>query len=130
MTVYFSDLTDYNQGIDLEIIFTKYRIYFEGKYSAPELIFAIHEHSLIAKEFPRVPDLLKILNPEKPKITEAQFVEAQKWQERNGFPMFSDAKTTIERYKAQENQKQQDYEIKSEKIKSLVSDVVKKISKS
>jgi hypothetical protein len=130
MTVYFSDLKDYGQDVDLDIILTKYRIYFEQEFSTEQVIYAIHRHCERSIEIPRIGNLMDILKPQTPVITEAQFIEAQRWQERNSFPMISDAKETIELYKAQNAKKRQDHKIQSDEIKAIASNAIKKITKS
>ena len=98
MTVYFSDLNTYGQTINLGMIFKKYKMFFEDKYSIDQIIFAMHRHCEQSPDFPKVCHIEAILNPKPPRVTEAQYVQAQRWQERNGFPMVSDAQMTIERY--------------------------------
>jgi hypothetical protein len=130
MTVYFSDLKDYGQDVDLDIILSKYRIYFEAEFSTKHVVYAIHAHCKRSKEVPRISDLIDILKPQPPQISVAEYQAALDWQKRNGYPSFSDAKTTIERFEAQRDQKIQKHSITNEKIKAIAETAIKKIGNS
>jgi hypothetical protein len=47
-------------------------------------------------------EILAPPEPTPPRISDAAFVEAQKWQERYGWPAFSDAQEVIDRYREQQ----------------------------
>ena len=74
-------------------------------------------------------NIVNILEPEEPKVTEAQFVEAQKWQERNkNWSEFTDAADTIKRYRKQNDEARQNHTIQCEKIKEIAAASVKRIN--
>lgn len=109
------------------MIFTKYRIYFEQEFTVEQIVFAIHEHCKRSIAIPRVSDLMAILKPEPPKVTEAQYIEACKWQERNGYPAFSDAKDIKDRYEAQKAEGQEKFDIQCDKVKEIAANTLKRI---
>lgn len=104
MAIYFSDLKDYGRGVDLEVILQKYKIYFEKDFSVEQVIAAIHRHCERSTEIPIVADLMAILAPEEKKITQAEYVNAQKAQERNNFPMYSAEAVLIRDYEKQQEE--------------------------
>ncbi len=98
------------------------------KYSGDQIVYALTKYALErGDDFPSPKNLHEILNPPKPRITEAQFVEAQKWQERNGYPMFSDAKETIDDYKEQEKEKQQVWKFENQELLALSGNAIQRI---
>lgn len=102
MAVYFADLDDYGKGADLDVYLNKYRLYFDGKYSVSAIVEAIHKHCERKNHIPKVADLIAILNPEKPKITQAEFIHAKKQWELEGYKPFSYYGQTVKEFEAQE----------------------------
>ena len=127
MTVYFSDLTDYNQGIDMDMILNKYKIYFEGKFSIDHVIYAIHEHCKRSKEVPRVSDLNAILDPEPPKTTVGEYLQAKKEYERNGFNQHSSEYQVIKDYEAQKEAEKEKFNITNQRILEIAQGAIKRI---
>lgn len=101
--------------------FAYFELKLQSKFSAEQVIYALDKYTDTHNDIPSPADIINMLNPAKHLITEAQFVEAQKWQERNGYPVFSDALTTIETYHKQNNDKRDEFKIENENIAALVS---------
>lgn len=93
-----------------------------------QVLFALEKYTDEKNDIPAPADIIKLLTKEPPRITEAEFIEAQKWQERNGFPMFSDALDVIRGYKEQQRSKRQEHRIECKEIQALVSQSIKKIT--
>lgn len=127
MTVYFSDLDDFGKGVDIDIIMQKYRLYFENQFPVEAIIHAIHVHCENSPVIPKVSHLKEILSPTPPRITEAQYVQACKEYERNGFNQFTDAYDLKKAYEAQEVAKRENHEIKCDKIKEIAGSAIKRI---
>jgi len=118
----------YGQKMDPKLVMQGWEIKFAHRYTVDQLLFALDKYSDLNSDFPAPSDIVKVLNPEKPKITEAQFVAAQKWQERNGFSEYTDAADTIKKYKEQTEEKQEIFAIECKEIQEIVSGCVKKIT--
>lgn len=58
-----------------------------GRFSAQEVLAAIDVYTDRASDIPQPADLIKIMTPEKPKITQAEFIYAQKQHALEGYPM-------------------------------------------
>lgn len=111
----------YGQSMDAKLVMQGWELKLSGRFTVDQILYALDKYTDRRDDFPTPANLIQILEPEEPKVSEAQFVEAQRWQERNGYPMFSDAKDTIERYKRQNEEKREVYYIECKKISHLVS---------
>lgn len=84
-----------------------FRLKFEHRYTVPQVIFALEKYTDLKNDIPAPADILAILNPplpEKPRITEAQYIQACKAQEKNGYPAFSTEYMLIQEYKKQNDE--------------------------
>lgn len=117
----------YGRKMDPKLVMQGWEIKFAGRFTVDQLLFALDVYTDKHDDFPSPNNLIAILEPEEPRVTEAQFIEAQKWQERNGFPMFSDAKDTIERYKAQDREKRENHTVQCEKIRAIAQNSYRRL---
>ena len=62
---------------------------------------ALDEYTDRKNDIPAPADVIEILAPPTPRITEAEYIAALRYQERNGYPQFSPEKFIIDDYKAQ-----------------------------
>lgn len=116
----------YGREMDAKLVMQGWEIKFSGRYSVQQIIYAIDVYSDKKDDFPSPANLIAILEPEEPRITETEFVEAQKWRERNqNWSEFTDAATVIKKYKEQQKQVREDYEIQCDKIKAIVQNTAK-----
>lgn len=97
-------------------------------FTADQVCYAMKKHLLTNDDFPKPCHIVEILQPKEKLITEAEYVQACKWQERNGFPVFSDALDIIEAYRKQNNETRKQQRIENEKVQAMVSNSVKRIS--
>lgn len=104
MAVYFSDLDDYGKGVDLNAILEKYKLYLQGKFTVEQVIYSLHVHCERKRIIPKVPDLLDILDPVKPKITQSEYISALDYQKRNNYPIYSAEAILIREYTAQQDE--------------------------
>ncbi len=81
-----------------------WRFVLEGKYSVGAVLAGLSDYMENNSSMPVPADINKILSPPPVRITESEFVAAQKWQEQNYYPMFSEAKDTIDAYKKQQHE--------------------------
>lgn len=118
----------YGRVLNAKLVMQGWEIILAEKYSAEQIVYALKQYALkYGDDFPTPKNLNEILDPSQPRITEAAFVEAQKYQERNGWPMFSDAQETIDAYRAQEKEKQSLWKVDNEKLLEIAASSVKKI---
>lgn len=110
-----------------KLVMQGWQIKFAGRFTVDQILYALDVYTDKNDDFPSPHNLIAILEPEPPRVTEAQFIEAQKWQERNGYPMFSDAKDTIDAYHKQRQDEQEKYKIQNEHLLKLAGNSVKKI---
>lgn len=73
---------------------------FSGKYTANQVVQAIKAWG--GDKLPLPHEIENFINPAPTKITEAQFIQAQKDHERNNFDPFGKAAETIQLYHAQQ----------------------------
>lgn len=117
----------YGQNKDVKAVLRFWERKLSPEYTIDQVAFAFDKFTDDNSGFPTVSDIKKILKPKAPQVTEAQFVEAQKWQEKNNWPMFSDAQMVIDRYRLQNKEKQEEHEIENSKISQILNKSVKKI---
>lgn len=117
----------YGKEINLKDIFDYFKIKLEGRFSVAQVVFAIQKYTDAKNDIPAPADIIKILNPEAPKVTEAQYYQACREYERNCFNEFTDAYETKKLYERQANQARENFAIENQQIKSLVSNSVKRI---
>lgn len=102
----------YGKEYSISDTYAYFKMKLEHRYSVDHIIFALNEYTDRKNDIPSPADIINILDPEPPRISEAQYIAAQKWQERNGYPIFSDAKDTIQLYEKQEADAQKSATIK------------------
>jgi len=102
---------------------------FAKRFSVDQIIYAMHAYTDKHDDFPTPSNLVSILEPEKPKITQAEFIAAQKRQERNNdWSQYTPEAILIKDYHKQNDEKREVYEITCNKIKSLVGNTIKRIT--
>jgi len=113
----------YGKQYSLKDVLAYYRYKLEQQhgFTVKQVLFAIEQYTDKIDDVPVPADIIKILNPQPPRISEAQYVQAQKWQERNGYPMVSDALIVIEKYQEQQKNDEIKYQNEIETIQKLGS---------
>lgn len=94
----------YGKQHNLGDMFAYMRFKLERKFPAEAVLWAFDQYTDRQDDIPTPSDINNILDPVKPKISDAEFIEAQKWQEANGYPRFSAAYQTIQEYKIQNSE--------------------------
>jgi hypothetical protein len=117
----------FKEPLEIEARVAGWKFIMEGDYSMDQVLYGLREFLKINPVMPVPANIIAILNPPKPRITEAAFIAAQKWQERNDYPIFSDAKDIIEAYHAQEREGRESYENTNEELKSIAGNTFKRI---
>lgn len=101
----------YGKQHNLNDLFAYMQFKLERKFSAEQVLWAIDQYTDRNDDIPTPADINNILDPEKERITEAEFIAAQKWQENNGFPRFSAAWQTIQDYGKQQSEARESFKM-------------------
>lgn len=118
----------YGRTLDPALVMQGWEAFLSDEFTADQICYALKKYALdVGDDFPTPKNLKAILCPEKPRITEAEFVAAQKWQERNGYPIFSEAKDVIDAYRAQEHEQRNQYKVECDKVRRIALESVKRI---
>jgi hypothetical protein len=117
----------YGKEINVKHIFEYFKFKLEGRFSVDQIVFAIQKYTDAKNDIPAPADIIKILNPEAPKVTEAQYYQACREYERSGFNEFTDAYETKKLYEQQANQARENFTLENAQIQSLVIGSVKRI---
>ena len=118
----------YGKKMDAKIVMRGWEIKLANRYSIQDILYALDEYTDRHDDFPTPANIIEILEPPEPRITEAQFIAAQKWQERNNnWGQYTDAAETIADYHRQnENDKNKYFQMTSEG-RALLSPIVKNL---
>lgn len=127
LTVIINGQKAYGKNVSLSDTYDYYKMKLNGRFPAHQVLAALMVYTDTKNDIPAPSDIISIINPAKPRITEAEFVEAQKWQERNGFPIYSEAKDLIEEYKLQQAEERHKFECKDERLLEIYRGCLKKI---
>ena len=94
----------------------------ENRFTMPQVLWALDKYTDRKSDVPVPADIIQILNPESPKITQAEYVNALKVQEKNNHDRFSVEAQVIEDYNKQNNQERDRVFAEKQEIKALASD--------
>lgn len=118
----------YREPLDLDDRLACWQFVLGKRYTMPQVLAALEKFLLTNPTMPVPSDIHAIIDPPKPRITEAQYVAAQRWQERNDYPVFSDARDVIEAYHKQESDKRQEHEQTVNGFTKIASASIKRIN--
>lgn len=119
----------YGRQMNAKLVMQGWEIKFAGRFSIEQILYALDKYTDKHDDFPSPANLIEILEPEEPRVTEAQFIAAQKWQERNNdWSQYTEAAETISRYRRQNEEKREVFQITCEKVKQLAASSVKRIN--
>lgn len=99
---------NYGKKYDIEKLVTGFEFVMAEEYSVEQVLYALKLYMKTNSDMPAAADIISILSPEERKITEAEYVNAVKYQERhNWYDMFSDAQMIIDKYREQNKRQDQ-----------------------
>jgi len=129
LTILIDGQKQYGKDYSLKATLDYFILKLEKKYTVDQVLFALDKYTDKKNDIPAPSDINNILNPEKPKITTAQYISAQKWQERNqDWSGYTSEAILIREYKSQEDEKQLDHAIECDEIKQICSDSIQRIT--
>jgi hypothetical protein len=128
ISVVVTQQNDYGKEVNVIDTIEYFKMKLQSRYTVDQVIYAIDIFTDRSDRIPTPADLIKILDPEQPRITEAQYVEACRYQERNGFPSYSDAALIKKQYEDQEKDRREEAQpITDERVKGILDQSIKKI---
>lgn len=102
----------YGRTLDVKLVMSGWEMVLADKYNADQVCYALKEYALGKEDFPTPASINNILNPAKPKITQAEYVAAREWQKTNNrYDKFTDAYDIIKGFEKQESQEREDYTV-------------------
>jgi hypothetical protein len=121
LTVICNGQKAYGKEVILADVYAYFEMKLQGRHSVSQVIYAIGKYTDSKNDIPAPSDVLNILNPKPPEITQTEYLSAKKWQEQNGYPLFSDALDTIEAFEKQERLKRESYQTEVKTIAQLAA---------
>lgn len=100
----------------------------EDDYPMAQVMAALKQHCKASNTMPAPADVVAILNPPKAKITQAEFIHAQKQHALEGFPMHGYYGAIIREYEAQEGEERHKPLEIADSLKKAIGLEVKKIA--
>ena len=128
LSITYKTQTTYKEALDLKDRVAGWKFVLEEEFNLAQVLFALKEFMKISQNMPVPADIVKILKPAPHLISESEYVQACKWQENNGYPMFSDAKDIKDAYKKQNEHKREKIISQNKKIQELACDVSKQLT--
>lgn len=117
----------YGKVVQLSPLFEYFRLKLESRFSVSQVVYALEKYTDEKNDIPTPADIIKFLNPEKPRVSEAEFVAAQKWQDQHYWPMMSDAQDIIDLYREQNKEKREDHKVTNEKVLAIAASTFKRL---
>jgi len=119
----------YGRQMNAKLVMQGWEIKFAGRFTIEQILYALDKYTDKCDDFPSPANLIEILEPEEPKVTESQFISAQKWQERNNdWSQYTEAAETISRYRRENEEKREVFQITCEKVRQLATSSVRRIN--
>ena len=104
LTVICDGQKQYGKQVDLKAVLAYFKFKLETRFTAEQVIYALAQYTDHHNDIPAPADVINILAPEPKKITQAEYIAAQKYQERNNYPQFSQQRDVIRDYESQESE--------------------------
>ena len=94
----------YGKKMDAKVVMKGWEIKLAGKYTVDQVLYALDQYTNQHDDFPTPANIIQILEPEKPRITQAQYIQACKEYEAGGYNKYSDAGLLKRAYEKQEDE--------------------------
>lgn len=106
-----------------------FRFKLEGRYTASSVLKALSDYSDKKNDMPAPADLIAIMNPEKPRISQAEFIHAKKQWELEGYPSYSYYAMIVKDYENENHEERVEHgKIEDKRLLEIVQNSVKRIS--
>lgn len=109
--------------------FTYFRMKLEGKFTASQVMQAIDKYTDTHADLPTPADLTALINPEKPRISSAEFIHSKDQWAKEGYPSYSYYAMIVKQYERENQEERQEARpIEDKKILEIVQNSVKRIA--
>ena len=95
---------NFGQPLELQSRIDAFRFVLEDDYTVDEVLYALKIHMKEATEMVKPAHIHKTLSPDVVKISTAEFVQAQRQYEQEGYNNSSDSKAIVDAFKLQEQE--------------------------
>ena len=128
LTVIAEGQKNYGKEVSVPNLFLYFKLKLENRFTMEQVEFALMKYTDEKNDIPAPADIIAILEPKKPRISESQFIAAQKAQERNGYPRFSYEAKLIEEYEIQKAEDAEKFQSEMSSVQLLGKNETQKIS--
>lgn len=109
----------FGRDVNVRDMLAYYEMKLSGRFSVEQVLYALGIYTDRKNDIPAPADIIDILNPEPPLISQAEYVAALKYQERNGYPPYSAEKFLIQNYESQQGRIRADHDLRKQEIAAL-----------
>lgn len=118
----------YGKDINIEMLVAGFEFAMADDFEVVQILHGMKIYMKTKSDMPAPADIINILKPQEARITEAEYVNAVKYQERhNWHDMFSDAQMVIDKYREQEKQDRGEKKKYNDEILKIAGNAVKRI---
>lgn len=119
----------YGKEINAKLLMQAWENKFSKRFTVDQILYALDAYTDRHDDFPTPANLITILQPAEPQITQSQFIAAQDWQKRNkDYSAYTPEAILIADYRKQNDEKKEVFQIGCEKVKALAGNTLKRIS--
>lgn len=112
----------YGKKIDPKIVMRGWEIKLARRFTVEQILYAVDKYTDVNDDFPTPANIINILNPKKPEITQAEYIAATAWQKQNNnYSPYTQEGMIISEYKKQRENIKDDYQKDCNTIKLLAN---------
>lgn len=127
LTTIYDNLSSYGQPLNLKSRLGLWKMTLEDDYPMTQVLAALKQHCKASNTMPAPADIVALLTPQTPKITQAEFIHAKKQWELEGYPKYSYYAMVVKDYEKQEGEERQKPLEIAESLKLQLGYEIKKI---
>jgi hypothetical protein len=128
MAVIVNGQNSYGKTHNLAHLIDYYTMKLEGRFPMSSIIYALNLYTDRKDDVPTPADIINIIDPQKPRITQAEFIHAKEQHKLEGYKNYSYYGRIVKDYEAQEEQgRLPQSHITNGPIKSIIAQSIKKI---
>lgn len=109
----------YGKQINLKAMLKGWEMILAEKYNAEQICFALRKYMERYSDIPAPADIIRMLEPEEPQITYAEYKHAIEQHAKEGYPMFGYYGGIIDQYEGQQLRKRESYLLERDKVLAL-----------
>jgi hypothetical protein len=118
----------YGRKLDPKLVMQGWQGLMADRFSGEQVCYALRKYATeVGDDFPSPKNLIDILNPEEPRVTDTEYNQAVRYQERHNWPMMSEAQDVIDLYRKQNFEKREVFKIENEQVRAIAASSIKRI---